>query len=593
MTKSKFLFCLLVTLSFVSSYTDGTAQEAAKSGEQTQTSDADFSSGDEAVVQLTQEQQQAELDAKADAEAIEQLSDIQESLKFKIKERRTLRANIKAAGDNVPAEMSNALLEINNEISLLEETFEQIAIGGVDLSAFGVEPDEFDWREELVTIVKPLLENVKDLTEKPRKIENLRRIIEEKNAASVAANEALESIERLKSEAKSSSLVSELAAIEKDWASRQDDLDRAVQLAEYQLNNLEGKDVKWFELAKSAASNFISGRGLTLLLVIVVGVLIWGFMRFLLWLVRARSAGKADRSTKTHYRLAAYGYKIFTVILVSVGSMMVLYFRQDLLLLAIVVVVFIGAALALKNLLPRYVAESRLLLNIGSVRERERLMYEGVPYQVLNLNMYTRLANPEIKGSLRLPLYRLHDMISRPVIGESTWFPSSQGDWMLNDDDDPMQVVEQTIETVKLRDMNATTHLMPTAEYYAANYRNLSKDDGFRVAIIFGLDYELQSTPADEISALFKAGVEASMSGARFEEHVVNIDADFHSAGDSSLNYVIFAWFKPAAARNYNRIKRHIWKSCVGVCNEQGWSIPFPQLTVHQPSLRAASSNKN
>lgn len=64
--------------------------------------------------------------------------------------------------------------------------------------------------------------------------------------------------------------------------------------------------------------------------------------------------------------------------MIAVAIMMVLYFRQDLLLLAIMVVVFIGAALALKNLLPKYVAEGKLLLNMGSVRERERVIYNGV-----------------------------------------------------------------------------------------------------------------------------------------------------------------------------------------------------------------------
>jgi hypothetical protein len=50
---------------------------------------------------------------------------------------------------------------------MLEKTFEQIVIGGVDLSLFGIEDEPFDWREELITVVKPVIENVKSLTEKP------------------------------------------------------------------------------------------------------------------------------------------------------------------------------------------------------------------------------------------------------------------------------------------------------------------------------------------------------------------------------------------------------------------------------------------
>ena len=542
---------------------------------------------------LTKERMKEQVAAKVNAEAIEQLRDIQTSLEVKKIERDALRAKINQAGDNVPPELTRAMEELNSEITLLRETFEQIAIGGVDLSVFGVEDSQFDWREELVTIVKPLLENVKDLTEKPRKIENLRRIIGEKQAAITASEEALASIDKLLNVAQDEKVIADLTSIEQQWTSRRADLERAVQLAEYQLHNLEGQDVAWFQVMANSTKEFIHGRGLTILLVLLVSLCIWGFTRALLWLVRRRSTSNDEQEVKTHYRVAAYGYKIFTVVLIAIGAMMVLYFRQDLLLLAIMVVVFIGAALALKNLLPKYIAESRLLLNIGSVRERERVMVNGVPFQVLHINMHTRLANPELSGALRLPLYQLHEMNSRPLRGDDTWFPSRTGDWILDDDGQPLEVLEQTIETVKLRDVASMTQLIPTADYFAARYRNLSTLDGFRVATIFGVDYALQTTPHQEISALFKSGLEKYIQDKPYVDDVIEVNADFHSAGDSSLNYLVFLELKPSGASHYNRIRRHLQQACVTVCNEQGWSIPFPQLTVHQPSLHAHQSNNN
>ena len=163
--------------------------------------------------------------------------------------------------------------ELNSEITLLRETFEQIAIGGVDLSVFGVEDSQFDWREELVTIVKPLLENVKDLTEKPRKIENLRRIIGEKQAAIAASDEALASVNKLLDAAQDEQVIADLTSIEQQWTSRRSDLERAVQLAEYQLHNLEGKNVAWFQVMANSAKEFIHGRGLTLLLVLLLSLI--------------------------------------------------------------------------------------------------------------------------------------------------------------------------------------------------------------------------------------------------------------------------------------------------------------------------------
>ena len=541
------------------------------------------------TTRLSKEQQQTLIDNSAKAEAMEQLRDIALSLSVKTTQRTALRQQIQRAGDSVPIELNDSIAILNREINLLEETFEQIAIGDVDLSVFGLEEEKFDWREELITIVKPLLENVKSLTETPRKIENLRRVIGDKTASAEASLKALASIKRLQEESSNKVVSLELDAIEREWLNRKEALERAIQLAVYRLNNLEGKDVDWFDVATSSATEFFNGRGLTLLLVLVVALFINAFMRLLLWIAQARSVGKRDRTVKTHYRLVAYAYKILTVILIAVGTMMVLYFRQDLLLLAIVFILLIGAALALKNLLPRYIAEGRLLLNIGSVRERERVMYDGVPYQVLSINMHTRLANPEITGALRLPLRQLHDMISRPVTSNATWFPSSKGDWVLDDSEMPMEVLEQSVETVKLRDVNAMTRLIPTAEYYASQFRNLSKDDGFRVAIVFGLDYATQSIPNQDISDLFAAGLKQSFQGMPFEKSVTALDADFHSAGESSLNYLMIAALRPDAAGYYKRIKRQMQKSCVVVCNEQGWSIPFPQLTVHRATLEVSA----
>jgi hypothetical protein len=262
--------------------------------------------------------------------------------------------------------------------------------------------------------------------------------------------------------------------------------------------------------------------------------------------------------------------------------MMVLYFRQDLLLLAIMVVVFIGAALALKNLLPKYIAEGRLLLNMGGVRERERVIYNGIPWEVSAINVHSRFVNPESRGGIRMPISQMHEMISRPAVDEA-WFPSSEGDWVLVDGDSPHQVVDQTVDMIELRDLDSVSGFMPTADYYAAGYPNLSRAKMFRVAVVFGIDYATQREDIAKIEEAFCEGMKQSFKGTSFEEQVIDVNADFESAGDSSLNYLMLATFQPEAAENYNKIKRRIQRACVIVCSENDWGIPFPQLSVHLP----------
>lgn len=526
------------------------------------------------------EQEQAQ---QHQEEAIKQLRDVQVSLSAKLSERKTLASRIKAAGDSVSETSLDELKSIDAEIELLNKTFEQIAIGGIDLSAFGVKNDKFDWREELILIVKPLIENVKGLTEKPRKIENLKRIIAENNIARETTIDALASIEILLEKSNDSQVNRKLKSEKAEWLSRAEDLEREVQLAQYQLDSLQGKGVPWLDIVKQGATQFISGRGLTLVLVILFAILMWAIMRGLLWLVRKRSSQTHDRSSKVRYRLAAYGYRLLTGLLIAVAIMMVLYFRQDLLLLAIMMVIFVGAALALKNLLPKYVTESRLLLNIGGVREKERIIYNGIPWEVSSINMYSRFTNPEIRGGIRIPISQMHEMLSRPCIDEN-WFPSSEGDWILKDNETLIQVVTQTPDMVALRDLNALCSYMDTADYYQAGFQNITRADVFRVAITFGIDYATQDIDMIKIERAFADGIKKVFAESDFAEHVKEVKAEFASAGDSSLNYIMLTTFDSKAAGAYNRIKRRINRACVIVCSDNNWTIPFPQMSVHVES---------
>jgi small-conductance mechanosensitive channel len=152
-------------------------------------------------------------------------------------------------------------------------------------------------------------------------------------------------------------------------------------------------------------------------------------------------------------------------------------------------------------------------------------------------------------------------------------------------------VVRQTVDIVELRDLNSITSSMPSAEYYQAGYANLSRAEKFRVVTVFGIDYATQSENVADIEKAFKDGVQESLNDTPYAESIVRLNVDFHSAGDSSLNYQVMAEFKPEAARYHNRIKRRLQRACVMVCNEQGWGIPFPQVTVHLPDSETKTSS--
>jgi len=150
-----------------------------------------------------------------------------------------------------------------------------------------------------------------------------------------------------------------------------------------------------------------------------------------------------------------------------VAIFVVIYQRGDVLLLGLMILLFVGLALGARHLLPRYVSEARLLLNIGPMREGERLLFRDLPWCIESINMYTVLKNPELTGELRIPLTTLDGIASRPV-GDDPWFPTSPGDVVLIDNDPSQlaEVMDQNPDTVTLRERGGQTRVIPSADFY-------------------------------------------------------------------------------------------------------------------------------
>jgi len=132
-------------------------------------------------------------------------------------------------------------------------------------------------------------------------------------------------------------------------------------------------------------------------------------------------------------------------------KVLVLYIAGDWVLLGLATLFLLGLAWASKHTLPQFFEQIRLLLNLGTVRDNERVVYEGLPWRVGRLNFYTRFTNPDLTGGLiRLPLRALSDLHSRPCTTDEAWFPCREGDWVKLDDDRWGKVVMQTPEMVQV-----------------------------------------------------------------------------------------------------------------------------------------------
>jgi len=220
------------------------------------------------------------------------------------------------------------------------------------------------------------------------------------------------------------------------------------------------------------------------------------------------------------------------------------------------------------------------MLNIGSIREGERLIYHGVPWFVEDINFFTTLKNPNFGISLRIPIENLIGMISRPVLKHEPWFPCRKNDWVILKDGTRGKVISLSHEMVEMIMRGGAHKIYQTGDFLALSPLNISTN--FRLKVNFGLSYGLQDEITEKIPKTITAYINEKLKKEGYDKHLLNLSTEFKQAGESSLNLVVIADFKGEISESYARLNRTIQKWCVEAATINNWEIPFPQLTVHK-----------
>jgi len=139
--------------------------------------------------------------------------------------------------------------------------------------------------------------------------------------------------------------------------------------------------------------------------------------------------------------------------------------------------------------------------------------------------------------------------------------------------------VVQTPETVKLQLLGGASTTYRTPDYLARTPMNLSA--GFRLWIVFGLDYAHQPIITEKIPALLETAITHGLNAEGHGGSINSIQVQFKEAGPSSLDVAVLADFKGEAGSEYRLLERKIQRICVDTCNRHHWVIPFQQVTVH------------
>lgn len=534
---------------------------------------------------LAESQQTSEISAEISSESklqatVENLVNIQKSIEVKLEQVRELRERLKKPEDaSEKQEIEQKIARIKADISSLQSSFEHLALGGINRSILNEQPEQqINWQDELEQISRPLLSTLKELTAKPRQVDSLNRDIERLQEQIRVIDKAIESINSFKNLALPQIAAAPVNQLLIDWQQRREDSQRKLEISQLKLDSLLTESDTWQTSTGEAITSFFHGRGLTLFLAIIISLMIWLLSKGLInlywrWLYQSKHDVGITRAP-----LLYYSYRLVTFIIIVFAILMVFYIRGDVLLLTLALIALAGGALTLRQTLPRYAAEIRLLLGVGPVREDERIILNGVPFKVDSLSIYTILRNPELEGFVRVPLHEMNDHVSRPARKEP-WFPCQAGDFVLLANGSLARVIRQTIELVEVAVMDSIMQIH-TRDFIEQDVRNLTRE-GFGIAATFGIDYQHQAISLTTVPELLKAGIIERFEQAAMKDEIKDVLVEFNAAGASSLDFRIYMILKGSAANAYYRAQRMVQQACVDTCNREGWVIPFTQITVH------------
>lgn len=507
------------------------------------------------------------------------LAALNDSIAWREQQREDIYRKMQAAVDPVEREkLLPELQEINAEINSLKQNFQSIAVK-TDTSVFEKEPEkEFNWQTELGQLLEPLMKEMKAATKDSREMGELQDQLELNQTRKKTSEQALAGLAPLLKAEKDPELDSRLEDLQRIWSDRLRDADNKITAVEYQINIREKEKASPIEQAKGMATGFVRTRGLNLLLGVLAFVGVFLLMRGLQnsW-SKFRPSRKKGRSFSS--RLSSLIWTLLTL-LFAIGAMIATFNATgDWFLLSLTLLFLMGIGWAGMKALPGMVELFRMMLNMGAVREDERLIYEGLPWKVNSISFRTELLNPLLNGGvLTLPTHMLVGLLSRPPGEDEEWFPSRKDDWVLLSDGTLGKVSYQTPSAVQIVSPGGSQKVYNTLQYMELSPTVLST--GFRRETLFGIDYRHLSEVVAGIPSIMHGHLKQAL-GTKLGENLQDLQVQLAEASDSSLKVSVVVDCKGGAAPDWPFVPMWVQAALVDLCHQKGWSIPFPQLQVH------------
>lgn len=477
-------------------------------------------------------------------------------------------------------ELRNKELQLREELQATRKTFDEIA-AEQDIQALkGSTDGGFDLKSEVLFLLEPALKEMKRMTSGVRSKSALREKLEIYSEKLPITESAIQNLQVLIGVSDSDALTKVLLERQVQWRHQRTLLENDRQSAQLQLDKLVAREVSLSEASQSYFKQFFQKRGLYIIVAFSVVAVVMFLSRLAAKGMRRVLPGFRAKHRSFRVRLIQLLHQVLSFLFAIIGPMVVFYIVEDWVLFSLGILVLFAAAWTIRTALPRYWLQMQLFLNIGAVREGERLEIDGLPWLVNQINFYTELVNPINDLHLRLPIDDLVGLNSRPTKPHEPWFPCKHGDWVILSDGRRGRVVGISKEMVQMVERGGALRTYLMGDFLSLAPHNISTS--FRLKEVIGLAYDMQGTVTREIPAALEKFIRERIEEEGYSETVLNLRVEFSSAGASSLDVTVIIDFSGELAELYGRLKRAVQRWCVEASTTFNWDIPYPQLTVHK-----------
>jgi hypothetical protein len=521
---------------------------------------------------------------------IEKPTDSLDMLASLVDLQKTIKQQISITTKKLKASTSEAekqslqeeLTKLDKQLSETGADFERIATG-VEADVFAEKQKEtFSWKDELASLLEPSIKELKQLTARARLKTQLKDTISDYNKQVATAHQAVENLNTLIAEAKNPKIKAYMGELLPAWQHVEKRIRSKLELAQLELAKLENKDTSLLTSSSNSMREFFRTRGLYLAIAVLAFIVILLLFKLFSRLILYVLPGAKKEQRPFHVRVLDIFFQVFSVASAICGLIFVLYSAEDWFLLSMTIILFIGLAWTVRQTLPKMWQQVRLVLNMGSIREGERVIYDGIPWKVEAINVFCKLSNPALAMQVRIPIENMIGLVSRPYHVDEPWFPCKKDDWVAIDGKPFAKVASLSHEQVEVVELGGRRTIYQTAAFLSLSPSNLSRN--FSIRVPFGLSYGLQAEITTTVPETFKNFLQKKMAENGYSDDCLSLSVDFLQAGASSLDLIVLADFKGEQAVAYRRLERALAKWCVECCNANNWEIPFPQMTVHLPA---------